>query len=78
MHRNESLPDIQVRIADAYRELPDAQRAIADALMGDPLLGALWGIEAMAERAEVSVGSVIRLANEAQPLSRMRFDFEQA
>lgn len=62
MHRNESLPDIQVRIADAYRELPDAQRAIADALMGDPLLGALWGIEAMAERAEVSVGSVIRLA----------------
>ena len=54
--------DIQTRIADAYRELPDAQRAIADALMGDPLLGALWGIEAMAERAKVSVGSVMRLA----------------
>jgi DNA-binding MurR/RpiR family transcriptional regulator len=56
------LPDIQIRIADAYRDLPDAQRAIADALMGDPLLGALWGIESMAERAGVSVGSVIRLA----------------
>lgn len=59
---NAAAPDIQVRIADAYRDLPDAQRAIADALMGDPLLGALWGIEAMAERAGVSVGSVIRLS----------------
>ena len=59
---NAAPPDIQVRIADAYRDLPDAQRAIADALMGDPLLGALWGIEAMAERAGVSVGSVIRLS----------------
>lgn len=57
-----SPPDIQVRLAGAYRELPDAQRAIADLLMGDPLLGALWGIESMAERAQVSVGSVMRFA----------------
>ena len=37
-------------------------RRIADALMSDPLLGALWGIEAMSERAEVSVGTVVRFA----------------
>lgn len=62
MNRSSSLPDIQVRIADAYRDLPEAQRAIADALMGDPLLGALWGIESTAERAGVSMGSVMRFA----------------
>ena len=62
MTRSSSLPDIQVRIADAYRELPEAQRAIADALMGDPLLGALWGIESTAEKAGVSMGSVMRFA----------------
>ncbi|HWQ09823.1 MAG TPA: MurR/RpiR family transcriptional regulator, partial [Holophaga sp.] len=55
-------PNIQTRLANIYRELPDAQRAIADVLMGDPLLGALWGIESMAERAQVSVGSVMRFA----------------
>lgn len=54
--------DIQFRLASLYRELPDAQRAIADLLMSDPLLGALWGIESMAERAKVSVGSVMRFA----------------
>jgi DNA-binding MurR/RpiR family transcriptional regulator len=57
-----NLPDIQVRIADAYHGLPEAQRAIANALMGDPLLGALWGIEATAERSGVSMGSVMRFA----------------
>ena len=62
MSRTSSLPDIQVRIADAYRGLPEAQRAIADALMGDPLLGALWGIESTAEKAGVSMGSVMRFA----------------
>ncbi|MBI4912698.1 MAG: SIS domain-containing protein [Acidobacteria bacterium] len=55
-------PDIQSRLAEAYRDLPEAQRAVADALMGDPLLGALWGIEAMAQRARVSPGTVMRLA----------------
>jgi DNA-binding MurR/RpiR family transcriptional regulator len=54
--------DVQARLANVYRELPDAQRAIADLLMGDPLLGALWGIESIAERAQVSVGSVMRFA----------------
>jgi DNA-binding MurR/RpiR family transcriptional regulator len=58
----ERHPDIQVRLAEAYRNLPDAQRAIADALKGDPVLGAFWGIEALAERSGVSVGSVMRLA----------------
>ena len=53
---------VQARLAGAYGDLPAAQRAIADLIMGDPLLGALWGIEAMAERAQVSVGSVIRFA----------------
>ena len=53
---------IQTRLAEAYRELPEAMRRIADALMSDPLLGALWGIESMAERAGVSVGTVVRFA----------------
>ena len=56
------LPPIQSRLAEAYRDLPDAMRRIADALMSDPLLGALWGIESMAERAGVSVGTVVRFA----------------
>jgi len=55
-------PPIQTRLAEAYRDLPDAMRRIADALMSDPLLGALWGIESMAERAGVSVGTVVRFA----------------
>ena len=62
MNLPSNTPDIQVRLADAYRDLPEAQRTIADLLMGDPLLGALWGIESMAERAQVSVGSVMRFA----------------
>ncbi|HEX7554099.1 MAG TPA: MurR/RpiR family transcriptional regulator [Geothrix sp.] len=62
MTSTERHPDIQVRLAEAYRDLPDAQRAIADVLKGDPLLGAFWGIEALAERSGVSVGSVMRLA----------------
>ena len=53
---------VQTRLAEAYRELPEAMRRIADALMSDPLLGALWGIEAMSERAAVSVGTVVRFA----------------
>ena len=30
--------------------------------MSDPLLGALWGIESMAERANVSIGTVMRFS----------------
>lgn len=56
------VTDVQTRLATAYRDLPAAQRAIADLLMGDPLLGALWGVESIAERARVSVGSVVRFA----------------
>lgn len=59
-------PSIQTRLAEAYRDLPDAMRRIADALMSDPLLGALWGIESMAERAQVSVGTVVRFAKRLQ------------
>ena len=53
---------VQIRIAEAYRDLPEAMRRIADSLMSDPLLGALWGIEVMSERAEVRVGTVVRFA----------------
>ncbi len=60
---NDNLPQpIQTRLAEAYRDLPEAMRRVADALMSDPLLGALWGIESMAQRAEVSVGTVVRFA----------------
>jgi len=55
-------PPIQARLAEAYRDLPDAMRRIADVLMSDHLLGALWGIESMAQRANVSVGTVVRFA----------------
>jgi len=55
-------PSVQARLASTYGALPPAQRTIADAIMGDPMLGALWGIEVMAERARVSVGSVMRFA----------------
>jgi DNA-binding MurR/RpiR family transcriptional regulator len=55
---------VETRLANAYGTLPNAQRAIADVIMSDPLLGALWGIEEMAARAKVSVGSVIRLARQ--------------
>ena len=59
----DTLPQpIQTRLAEAYRELPEAMRRVADALMSDPLLGALWGIESMANRSEVSVGTVVRFA----------------
>ena len=60
---SDSLPQpVQTRLAEAYRDLPEAMRRIADALMSDPLLGALWGIEVMSEKAEVSVGTVVRFA----------------
>ena len=62
MPADEASPDIQVRLKDVYHELPDALRRIADTLMSDPLLGALWGIESMAERAGVSVGTVVRFS----------------
>jgi DNA-binding MurR/RpiR family transcriptional regulator len=53
---------VQARFASAYGEMSGAQRAIAEVVMSDPLLGALWGIESMAEKAQVSVGSVMRFA----------------
>jgi DNA-binding MurR/RpiR family transcriptional regulator len=62
MNSLSSSLDVQVRLANVYGELPEAQRAIADLLMADPLRGALWGIESMAERAHVSIGSVMRFA----------------
>ena len=58
----DAKPNVQARLAGAYGELSGAQRAIAEALMSDPLLGALWGIEAMAEQAHVSPGSIMRFA----------------
>jgi DNA-binding MurR/RpiR family transcriptional regulator len=55
-------PDIQARLKEIYHQLPEAMRRIADALMSDPLLGALWGIESLAERANVSMGTVVRFS----------------
>lgn len=62
MSADGELPDIQVRLKSVYHQLPEALRRIADTLMSDPLLGALWGIEEMAERANVSVGTVMRFS----------------
>lgn len=62
MSGNGEARDIQVRLKEIYHELPEALRRIADALMSDPLLGALWGIEEMAERSGVSVGTVMRFS----------------
>jgi DNA-binding MurR/RpiR family transcriptional regulator len=60
----ETVPQVQIqlRLQEAYHGLPEALRRIADALMADPLLGALWGIEEMAERAGVSMGTVMRFS----------------
>jgi DNA-binding MurR/RpiR family transcriptional regulator len=62
MSANGELPDIQVRLKAVYHELPEALRRIADTLMSDPLLGALWGIEEMGEKSNVSVGTVMRFS----------------
>jgi DNA-binding MurR/RpiR family transcriptional regulator len=59
---SEANSNVQARLASAYGELSGSQRAIAETIMSDPLLGALWGIEAMAAQAQVSVGSVMRFA----------------
>jgi len=58
----DTVPEIQGRLQEIYHELPGAMRRIADTLMADPLLGALWGIESMAERANVSMGTVMRFS----------------
>jgi DNA-binding MurR/RpiR family transcriptional regulator len=55
-------PSVQARLAGAYGELSAAHRGIAEAIMSDPLMGALWGVETMAERSHVSVGTVVRFA----------------
>ena len=62
MSADDVLPDVQIRLKAAYHELPEALRRIADTLMSDSLLGALWGIESMAERANVSIGTVVRFS----------------
>ncbi|HYN41615.1 MAG TPA: MurR/RpiR family transcriptional regulator [Thermoanaerobaculia bacterium] len=62
MSADDAPRDVQVRLTGAYHELPEAMRRIADALMSDSLLGALWGIESMAERAHVSIGTVVRFS----------------
>ena len=59
---DKELPDVQARLKEASHDLPEAMRRIADALMSDSLLGALWGIESMAERANVSIGTVARFS----------------
>ncbi len=62
MNTTPAIPEVQARLVQVYAELPPGQKAIADRLMGDPFMGAMWGVELMAERADVSVGTVLRLA----------------
>ena len=62
MADTDAVPEIRYRLQEIYHDLPEAMRRIADALMGDPLLGALWGIESLAERANVSMGTVMRFS----------------
>jgi DNA-binding MurR/RpiR family transcriptional regulator len=76
MAPDETVPEVQLRLQAIYHELPETMRRIADALMADPLLGALWGIESMAERANVSIGTVTRFSKK---LGYRRFsDFRDA
>ncbi len=67
------FPEIQVRLAQAYPDLPPGQRSIVDRLTEDPFLGAMWGVEAMADQANVSVGTVLRLAKRLGYPSFMEF-----
>lgn len=67
------IPEIQSRLVQVYSDLPPGQKAIADRLMEDPFLGAMWGVELMAERANVSVGTVLRLAKRLGYRSFMEF-----
>ncbi len=60
--RQSPIPEIQIRLTQAYHDLPPGQRCIVDRLTEDPFLGAMWGVEVMAEQANVSVGTVLRLA----------------
>lgn len=53
---------LKERFEEAYPSLTTPQRRIVDALLGDPMLGALWGIEKMAEEARVSVATVMRFS----------------
>lgn len=53
---------IQSQMTAAYGALTAGQRRVVDCLLADPLLGALWGIETLSERAQVSVSTVIRVA----------------
>ncbi len=73
MSQTAVIPEIQARLVQLYPELPPGQKAIADRLMGDPFMGAMWGVELMAERAGVSVGTVLRLAKRLGYRSFMEF-----
>lgn len=76
MAPDETVPEVQLRLQAIYHDLPETMRRIADALMADTLLGALWGIESMAQRANVSIGTVTRFSKK---LGYRRFsDFRDA
>ncbi len=76
MGSEEAIPEVQRQLQESYHGLPETMRRIADVIMADPLMGALWGIEAMAERAGVSIGTVTRFSKK---LGYRRFsDFRDA
>lgn len=50
------------RIARHQTEFTDAHRRLADQLLGHVQEAPFWGIEALAERAEVSVATTVRFA----------------
>lgn len=68
-----AIPEIQARLSEAYATLPEGQKRTADLLTSDPLFGALWGVELMAEKAQVSVGTVLRLGKRLGYDSFMEF-----
>lgn len=68
-----AIPEIQARLSEAYGSLPEGQKRTADLLTSDPFLGALWGVEIMAEKAQVSVGTVLRLTKRLGYRSFMEF-----
>lgn len=59
--RLESHP-LADRIARLQPQLTDAHRRLADQLLGSPDEAPFWGIEALAERAGVSVATAVRFA----------------
>lgn len=62
MTRRPQASSLADRIARQQADLTDAHRRLADQLLGNPEEAPFWGIEALAERAGVSVATTVRFA----------------